>query len=182
MTAQPIRTDLPSPGATRTPAIRRAHLLTALTGLVSLDAVLLLPFLGAGAIATGVAALLACAVIAAMHRAGRADNAEIPVGRLLSCLALAAMLLMLGGEGGLLYANPDWQVRNAVLGDMTAYAWPFAYRVAGADALLRAPIGMYLVPALLAKATGGAGIWLLVQNSLAAGLSLAIGSDRKAHV
>lgn len=94
---------------------------------------------------------------------------------LLAALGIAALLMLLGGEGRFFYANVDWQVRDAVLHDMVRHPWPFVY--ASGD-LLRAPIGMYLVPALAGKAWGqpGADLSLLMQNSLLLGLLLAIGS------
>jgi hypothetical protein len=97
------------------------------------------------------------------------------VATLLACLAIATLLMLLGGEGRFFYANVDWQVRDAVLHDMARHPWPFVY--ASGD-LLRAPIGMYLVPALAGKAWGqpGADLALLAQNSLLLGLLLAIGS------
>lgn len=90
----------------------------------------------------------------------------------------ALLLLILGGEGRFLYANIDWQVRLAVLNDMTANPWPFVYTVREAPDVLRAPIGMFLVPALIGKALGprAAEIALLLQNSAILGTLLALGS------
>ncbi|TZG26593.1 hypothetical protein FYJ91_15260 [Sphingomonas montanisoli] len=91
------------------------------------------------------------------------------------CIGIALLLCALGGQGRFFYANADWQVRDAVLRDMAIHPWPFVY----ADGnLLRAPLGMYLVPALAAKAGGqGVGdIALLTQNGLLIGLLLAIAS------
>lgn len=97
------------------------------------------------------------------------------LGTLLTCLAIATALLLLGGEGRYFYANVDWQVRDAVLRDMTVHPWPFTY--ASGD-ILRAPIGMYLMPALAGKTWGqaGADFALLVQNALLLGLLLALGT------
>ncbi|ARR54818.1 hypothetical protein HY78_15925 [Rhizorhabdus wittichii DC-6] len=105
----------------------------------------------------------------------RDRDAGPTVATLLGALAVAMLLLVLGGEGRLFYANLDWQVRDAVLRDMTINPWPFTY--ASGD-LLRAPIGMYLVPALAGKLWGqaGADLALLAQNGLLLGLLLAIGS------
>lgn len=102
-------------------------------------------------------------------------QAGLTLGTLLACVGIATLLLMLGGEGRFFYANPDWQVRDAVLRDMTIHPWPFVY--ASGD-MLRAPIGMYLVPALVGKSWGqaGADLALLFQNGVLLGLLLAIGS------
>ncbi len=115
----------------------------------------------------------------------RATAAPGPSVRcLLICLAVAAVLLLLGGEGRLFYANIDWQTRDAVLRDMAIHQWPFAYTARGVPELLRAPIGMYLVPALAAKAFGpAASDWaLLVQNSLILGTLLALAATLFAGV
>jgi hypothetical protein len=97
------------------------------------------------------------------------------LGTLVACLAIATLLMLLGGEGRFFYANLDWQVRDAVLRDMAVHRWPFVY--ASGD-MLRAPVGMYLLPALTGKLWGqtGADLGLLAQNSLLLGLLLAIGS------
>lgn len=106
----------------------------------------------------------------------RRDLCDGPtIATLLACLGVATLLMLLGGEGRFFYANPDWQVRDAVLRDMSIHPWPFVY--ASGD-MLRAPIGMYLVPALVGKAFGqtGADLALLGQNSLLLGTLLALGS------
>jgi hypothetical protein len=58
-----------------------------------------------------------------------------------------------GGTGHLVFANPDWHLRDAVLHDLVTGRWPVGYGV-GADRLLRAPIGYYLPAALIGKAAG----------------------------
>ncbi len=92
-----------------------------------------------------------------------------PSVRLFATAAIfATLLLLLGGEGRLFYANTDWQVRNSVLHDLIEYPWPFVYAVRDAPDLLRAPLGMYLAPALAGKGLGAdAADWaLLAQNVL----------------
>lgn len=111
-----------------------------------------------------------------MHASGM--DAHITLRRLALCLAIAALLLALGGEGRLFYANIDWQVRDAVLRDMALHPWPFVYVEGGVEQLLRAPIGMFLMPSLAFKASGpmAGDMALWVQNSLLLGSSLALGS------
>lgn len=106
----------------------------------------------------------------------RVDGPTIAI--LLACFGVALILMLLGGQGRFFYANIDWQVRFAVLRDMTVNPWPFVYTASGAPDLLRAPIGMYLVPALAGKAWGGTAgdIALLLQNSAFLGTLLALGS------
>lgn len=110
-------------------------------------------------------------------RSGRNHAGPTPA-TLLCCITVALALLTLGGEGRFLYANADWQVRFAVLRDLHINPWPYVYQVGASAELLRAPIGMFLLPAALAKAVGPsvADIALLVQNALLLGMLLALGS------
>ncbi len=104
----------------------------------------------------------------AFRASAGAGAATVSLGRLGFCLIIALSLFLLGGEGRLLYANLDWQVRDAVLRDLALHPWPFAYELSGVEMVLRAPLGMYMLPALAGKLLGmrGAGIALLLQNSL----------------
>ncbi len=147
----------------------------ALFGLFALDTILLLPFLGLGAVAVtaaiALAGLLLWMIGRALPAAGFAGG-RIGWRTLATCLGAAVLLLLLGGEGRLFYANADWQVRDAVLHDMASHPWPFAYALPGGPWLLRAPIGMYLLPALL----GGSDLALLASNTAKLALILAAGS------
>ena len=107
------------------------------------------------------------------------DTRRLRFGTLLTCFLIAFSLLLLSGEGRFLYANVDWQVRFAVLRDMGQNPWPFVYTARVEPDLLRAPIGMFLVPALIFKAFGSrAGdIALLLQNAMLVALLLALGSQ-----
>jgi len=56
----------------------------------------------------------------------------------------------IAGVGHFFYANTDWIVRDAVLRDLTATAWPPQYPVDGDFALiLRAPVAYYLPAAVI---------------------------------
>ncbi|NYI22325.1 hypothetical protein [Sphingobium indicum] len=107
------------------------------------------------------------------------DSRSIGMGTLMTCFLVALGLLLLSGEGRFFYANVDWQVRFAVLRDMGINPWPFVYTTRPDPDLLRAPIGMFLVPALVFKALGprAADIALLVQNATLVALLLALGSQ-----
>ena len=120
------------------------------------------------------AAALACRAIA---RAARAVPRPT-LGALAGAAAVALLLYLLGGEGRLFYANADWQVRDAVLRDLTINSWPFLYPTGGDPLVLRAPLGMFLLPALVGKLCGlaAADYALLVQNSLLLTILLALGS------
>ena len=136
----------------------------------------LLHFLGIAS--SGVVFAYVAVLVGLCAFAVRRIEGAIPWSRYASCLAIAAAVLMLGGEGHVFYANVDWQVRDAVLADMVRWPWPFAYAGFGAPEMLRAPIGMYLVPALVGKSAGlPAAHWaLLLQNSFLLGSLLALGS------
>lgn len=104
---------------------------------------------------------------------------EISIQTLLTCSLVSLTLLVLSGEGRFFYANVDWQVRFAVLRDMGIHSWPFVYTARPDPDLLRAPIGMFLVPAVVFKILGhhAADIALLVQNTTLIALLLALGSQ-----
>lgn len=77
-------------------------------------------------------------------------------------LAALALLLAagmgwsaLGGGSHFVYANPEWDIRDAVLGDLVRHQWPIAYRFADpGDWILRSAFGYFLAPALLGKLFG----------------------------
>jgi len=159
------------------PAVRSGHLIALLVGLLGLDNLLTLNFLGlaSGWVMAPGLALLAALVVAVARAPG---GSGIPLGRLAACLLVGLGVLLLGGEGHLLYANYDWIVRDAVLQDMMRLPWPFAYAGHGEPMLLRAPIGMYLLPAIAGKVAGHGALdaALLLQNGLVLGTLLALGS------
>jgi hypothetical protein len=54
-----------------------------------------------------------------------------------------------------MYANPDWYIRDAVLGDLVNFEWPLHYLSAeGEPLILRSAIGYFLPPALFGKIFG----------------------------
>ena len=123
----------------------------ALLAWIAFDNVLLWGFLGLSLPQTiGVAIVTAAAIAGLVIRAvPQAEHTRITLRTLFICLGLAVLLLILGGEGRFLYANADWQIRDAVLRDMGSTAWPYVIRYGGIDHILRAPLGMYLKPALI---------------------------------
>ena len=98
-------------------------------------------------------------------------DAPIDMRCFVLCIALACVILMVGGELHLFYATQDWRIRDAVLADLTQGAFPIIYKVAGTDYILRAPLGMYMIPATIGHAFGllGAHAALLTQNTLVLG-------------
>lgn len=145
-----------------------------LLGLFAADNLILLRFLGLLP-SLGVAGLIvaAGAAIWALCRAIPADLPRVPHASLAALFAVALAILVLGGEGRLLYANIDWQVRDAVLYDMASHPWPFAYDLFVSQVFLRAPLGMYLIPSLTGSGPA-ADIALLASNALRLSLVMAL--------
>lgn len=122
------------------------------------------PPLPAAAVGAGVA--VAGYVVATTRSAALAAPFD---GRLFACcLALAATLCLLGGEFHVFFSASDWILRDAVLADAIRGLFPLLYRAEGADYFLRAPLGMYMLPALAGRALGlnAAHFALLAQNSV----------------
>jgi hypothetical protein len=95
---------------------------------------------------------------------------KVDAAKLFGFILFAGLLLVLGGSMHYLYAPLDWRIRDAVLADLLRDAMP-AYDLDGVEYLMRAPLGMYLVPATLGKifGLGGAHVALWLQNSLVLG-------------
>jgi hypothetical protein len=161
------------------PVIALRWIIGFLLAWVSLDNVLLLGFLGMNPILVGFIGLAAMTgVFVCVGRLSAAlPRIDISVDRILICGLIALLLLMLGGEGRLLFANTDWQIRDALLRDMGRSPWPYAYQIGDTVQLLRAPIGMYLKPALIGGSNQLAlDSALLACNTLVLGGLFAIGS------
>lgn len=127
----------------------------------------LLTHLASGIVAFLCAGAMLAAVGLVLRDLGRAPE---PLDRRLFGVSLVAgfALCLLGGEAHMVFANDDWLIRDAVLRDLVAESWPVGYRYQGDDTILRAPLGLYLGPALVGKALGlhAAHGSLLVQNGL----------------
>ncbi|MFV0279867.1 MAG: hypothetical protein ACK5JM_03780 [Rhodoblastus sp.] len=89
-------------------------------------------------------------------------------------IAISAAIFILGGALHLFYAPQDWRIRDAVLGDLARYGFPLIYDDKGREYLLRAPLGMYMAPALAGRMFGAivAHAVMLVQNSVLLGATL----------
>jgi hypothetical protein len=171
--AHPAGSDSPADAR----GLRTPHLLAAMVGLIGVDNLLLLRFLGVASPALWIAASLALAMLLFAILQVR-DVARVPVRRLLLCVGMGIAITTLGGEGRLFYANVDWVVRFTVLADMVRWPWPFAYAGLGPPTILRAPIGMYFLPSLVGKLAGANAVdWALpIQNGTLLGGILALGS------
>lgn len=153
-----------------------ASLIAGVAGWFAVSNLLLWTFLGtAGPVALAGGACGAVFIAAAACRTGTDHHDSATVGTLLCCLAAALALLVISGEGRFFYANIDWQVRNGVLGDMGRNPWPFAYVLDGEPLMLRAPLGVYFVPAMAWHLAGerAASLAMLAQNAALLAMLLA---------
>ncbi|RVU06253.1 hypothetical protein EOE18_05290 [Novosphingobium umbonatum] len=159
------------------PSISLRMVMLAWVSALGLMQVLLWRYLGLG---WGWFAASGGALVALLLLIARQKWTECRIDRRVFAVALplSVLLLVLGGEGGLFYATPDWQVRYAVLHDLATQPWPFAFAHHGGPLILRLPLGMYLLPGLVGQYAGfSAACWaLLVQNSLLLTGLIAMGS------
>ncbi len=161
----------------RASSVPAGWLAGALLGLIAASNLLLLAFLGLSPIINVVLVLAGASSMAIVVARYERASLRVPLRTIAICFGIALLALILGGEGRLLFAPADWQIRDAVLADLGRHRWPFAYAMPGGAMVLRAPLGMYLLPSL----TGGLGqsaldCALLVQNMIVLGLMLALAS------
>ncbi len=171
--------DMSAQSAKRQPLVAIKTLVIMFYAALAAMQLMLLAFLGFSAFSQIACVVVLAGIGAALAKAPGWDSAgHASIGLLICAFAFSLGLFLLGGEGRLFYANTDWTVRNAVLKDLAANPWPFAYQLPIGKMVLRAPLGMYLAPALVGKAMGfrAAEFALLVQNSLLLTLLLGIGS------
>lgn len=142
-----------------------------LLALFAADNLLLLAFLGLSPLLTALLALVVCPLIGVMAAKAIRTDIVVPWRAIAIAGVVALTLFLLGGQGRLFYANADWQVRDAVLADMARFAWPFAYSLDGESAILRAPLGLYLLPSLVGE---GAEYAMLMSNTLRLTLLLSL--------
>jgi hypothetical protein len=143
-----------------------------LLALFAADNLLLLAFLGLSPLLTLLAVLTVCPLVAALVARAIRTDITVPWRGIAIAGLIALCLFLLGGQGRFFYANPDWQIRDAILADLTKNSWPFAYLVEEKPAILRAPIGLYLLPSL--AGTGWNEIAMLLSNSIRLSLIVAL--------
>lgn len=79
----------------------------------------------------------------------------LPMRRAALCMALGlAWAVLASGTHHALHAASDWQIRDAVLRDLSLPPWPVAYAVGEVEWLLRAPLGYYMPAALAGRLAG----------------------------
>jgi hypothetical protein len=139
-----------------------------LMGFVALSQLLLGAFLGIAWPLLFVGLALSGLILVGCFRARGWGDGRVSATTLLLAYLISIGLFALGGEGRLFYANIDWQVRNAVLHDLVVQPWPWAYTTESGLQVLRCPLGMYLLPALVGKVLGerAAEFALLFQNAM----------------
>lgn len=99
--------------------------------------------------------LLAALAFRSLFASGIARRIELPAGTLIVLALAAAFWSALGGAGHFVHANPDWIVRDKVLGDLTLGGWPPAYRMAdGEDGILRSAFAYFFPAAVAGKVFG----------------------------
>jgi hypothetical protein len=124
--------------------------------------------------AAAVVVLIGCAGAARLlwrAPAGGLIGAAIDAPRLALCLFFGFSLCLLGGQGHFFFASADWLIRDAVLADLVHNGLTVVYRHENQDYLLRAPLGMYLIPAVVGRLSGlyAAHLALLAQSSFLVG-------------
>lgn len=125
--------------------------------------------------------VLACAgslyvVVSAVDRRSGLLAGRVQPGLFAVCWLAAAALCVLGGEGHFFFANYDWLTRDAVLADLVQHGFPVTYDYQGTEFVLRAPLGMYMVPAAIGQFLGlrVAHFALLAQNVTLLALTLSL--------
>jgi hypothetical protein len=98
------------------------------------------------------------------------------LGATLLCLALGLLWAAPTGTHHFVYSVADWQIRDAVLRDLSAGPWPVAYEGGGGRWLLRAPLGFFLPAGLVGRLAGfgAAQVALAAWAALGLGLALAL--------
>lgn len=118
--------------------------------------------------------MLAMYLLAAASRLLPRSTASTHASRaFLLILLTSALWSAFGGGSHFMYANPDWEIRDAVLGDLIRAEWPVYYfSAAGEPLILRSAIGFFLPPALFGKIFGLAHLDLAVYLWTVAGVLL----------
>jgi hypothetical protein len=78
-----------------------------------------------------------------------------PSSKVILIFAIATTWCFFGGAGHFGYANVDWQIRDAVYGDLIHSNWPPAYTLENSASLvLRSAFGYFLLPSLVSSYLG----------------------------
>ena len=108
-----------------------------------------------------------------LHRQDLRWTNPYSIGATLLIIAIAFAWASLGGAGHLFESNPDWLMRDKVLGDLTLTDWPPAYSfVDGQAHILRTALGFFLPAAVVGKLFGIASVDIALYLYCAIGCSL----------
>lgn len=159
--------------------LTRGHLVVAACSLILLPNALMAPGLK---LLPGLIVLVGClgallTIVTEIRSCRTGLLAERVDPMIVAMCALAALVLcVLGGEGHFFFANYDWLTRDAVLADLVRHGFPAFYDYHGSEFLLRAPIGMYMLPAAVGRGLGlhAAHLALLAQNAAILALILSL--------
>jgi hypothetical protein len=154
--------------------LRNRHLLFAVSGLFAASSVLLassFTLTPALAVSLSIGVLL---FAVASGPAGALLLRPVEWRWLGACLLIATLISVVGGQGHFVFAKDDWLYRDAVLADIVKGWLPVVYADGDQSWLLRAPLGMYLLPGALGHVFGlyAAHLAQLAQNSLIFGAIL----------
>ncbi|OHC67717.1 MAG: hypothetical protein A3H93_18805 [Rhodocyclales bacterium RIFCSPLOWO2_02_FULL_63_24] len=127
------------------------------------------------------AALILCGVLAyllhsALGTRPLAWNLDRSPGAAALLLVAGFGWAAFGGGSHFMYANHDWVIRDAVLGDLVYSDWPVAYKTPdGTTTVLRSAIGYFLPPALFGKLFGTAHLDIAVYLWTVGGVLIFLG-------
>ncbi|MBK7686831.1 MAG: hypothetical protein IPJ25_13160 [Rhodocyclaceae bacterium] len=108
-----------------------------------------------------------------IHRQGRHWTNPYSFGATIFIVVIAFAWASLGGAGHFFESNPDWLMRDKVLGDLTLTDWPPAYSfVDGHAHILRTALGFFLPAAVVGKLFGIASVDVALYLYCAIGCSL----------
>jgi len=154
--------------------LRNLHLVTSVAMLFSVGAALLATSFSALAATSVAVAVAGVNVIVARSPVGVLLDRRVEWAWLAQCLAIALAWSIVGGQGHFVFAKDDWLYRDAVLADIAARWLPVVYSDGAGSWLLRAPLGMYLLPGGVGHLLGlrAAHLAQLAQNSVILGVVL----------
>lgn len=127
--------------------MRNSHLFAFAVALTAASSVLFASSLSLLPAVSTLAGASGATILATRGRFGEMMTRSVEWRWLLVCAAFALAAVVVGGEGHIFFSKDDWLGRDAVLADLSAQWIPVIYAHDGALQFLRAPLGMYLVPA-----------------------------------
>jgi hypothetical protein len=181
----PPRAPSPGPAGQGAPAamssrhfgLTNRHIVIFVSGLFLVSNALIAPGLAlvpALLVILGCVGALYCVISAtATAKAGVLASRVDPTS-FAGCWLAALALCVVGGEGHFFFANYDWLTRDAVLADLVRQGFPAVYDYQASEFVLRAPLGMYMIPAAVGHTLGlhAAHLALLAQNVTILALTL----------